>query len=381
MRNNKKLKIATGFVALFLVGLLLMSSAVIAADHRTPPQPPEFKKPGMVPHNPIMSGKFGQSRFNYTNGMILLETPELSIRITAMHQVIHFMYWNTSDPSIVYNAKFVRIFEFVDANNDSAYQANETVSRSVVPLSTFTWNFTGFENITDENDNVIGVMFGYVSTGVNVPLQPNLQVAIYCYLFYEDAEINGITVNGLNELKFTIEINNWTWASNESLLGVRFDLSWSNVTAQERIHTRIGDEEAHLGTNTTGHEKPLKNETQRSLRMEYEGDGKRTIGYLDYVSEIVVDGENSTMTASYATNGNMLTIYFAYPHFDYYLVHDPIIGIASESIETTGTTGTEILPGNTIITIEGIAITDTVLILSAVVILIAIAVFIKSRRA
>jgi len=380
MRSNKKLKMATGFVALFLVGLLLMSSVAIAPNPGTPPEPPQYEKPS-IPQNPIMSGQFGQSRFNYTNGMILLETPELSVRITAMQQVLHFMYWNTSDPSIVYNAKFVSLFEFVDSNNDSVYQANETVPRSVVPLSTFMWDFTGFQNITDENDNVIGVMFGYISTKVNVPFQPDLHVAIYCYLFYEDAEINGISVNGLTELKFTIEISNWTWVSNESLLGVRFDLSWSNASEGEGVRANVGGEEAPLGTNTTGQEKPLKNETQRSLRLEYEEDNKRTIGYLDYISEIVVDGENSTMTTSYAVNGNMLTVYFAYPHFDYYLTHDPTIGITSEtSEETTETTGTEILPGNTIITVEGIAVTDTMLVLGAIVVLVALAVLVKSKK-
>ena len=380
MRRYNKLKVATGFVALFLVSLLLLSSTAIATDHMTPSEPPHFERPGMRPQNPIMRGQFGRSHFNYTNGMILLETPELSVRITAMHEVIHFTYWNTSAPDVVYHAKFVRMFEFIDANNDSAYQANETVAHSVVSLSSFSWNFTGFENITDANNNVIGVMFGFVSTEAHVSWQPNLQVAIYCYLFYENGMINGISVNGLNELKFTIEVSNWTWASNESMLGMRFDLSWSNVTQHERMHARIGNEEAHLGTNTTGHEMPIKNETQRELKMEYEGQNQRVVGFLDYVPNIVIDGKNSTMTASYATNSNMLTVYFAYPHFNYYLIHDPIIGVTSESTGTS-TGGTGVLPGNTIVTIGGTAVTDTMLLLAGVVVLIALAVFVKSRKA
>ncbi|MGQ4834384.1 MAG: hypothetical protein ACP6IS_10885 [Candidatus Asgardarchaeia archaeon] len=349
----RKAGITIGFI---LLGLLLLSTIqpVVASglssqfDNRRP----------KVPTSPPM----------YNKGLAKIVTDQITVAVTADGQVLHFMYWNTSDPSIVYHAKFVQIMEYIDQNGDGAFEYNETVPGSMFAISAVTFEFSGFENITDSNGTVIGVKFSFNSTSVNDVRQSNLELDVICYLFYVDTEMDGIQVNGLSELKFTIVIKNWNWVRDNSNLAVRFDLTWSNST--DKPKARVGDKHFDFQEDE-GIEHRITNKVkeQRRIEMNYKGN----VGYFDYVPDVNTDIGKKVANATYCVYADHVRMFFSYPHFNKTLVHDPIIGITSLESETTiGSFGE---------TLSQYGISEyTLLGVIAIVLVIAVAVVKKIRK-
>jgi len=351
--NVKKFSILIGILLIAALVIGSMPQAISASDTpylqddpRRPMQPPVTTPP------------------TYSKGIAKIETEKITVAVTADGMVLHFLFWNTSDPSIVYHAKFVQMMEYIDSNGDGIFQYNEMVPASVLAVSAIDFSFSGFENITDNDGNVIGIKFSFNSTNVSDVRQSNLELDVVCYLFFEDSEINGIAVNGLTELKFTIVIKNWKWVRDDSDLVVRFDLTWSNTTDKPRC--RANSEEVDMQKNMEGNEKKLQSRTQNKYRcMELVHD--KQIGYFDYVSTAIADGQTVSTNASYATYGDLLRVYFTYPHFENELIHDPIIGIASET-EEAGDLISQYIP------------TDYLTISIIVIVVIIVAIVVKKIR-
>ena len=93
----------------------------------------------------------------------------------------------------------------------------------------------------------------------------------------------------------------------------------------------------------------------------------KQIGYFDYVSTAIADGQTVSTNASYATYGDLLRVYFTYPHFENELIHDPIIGIASET-EEAGDLISQYIP------------TDYLTISIIVIVVIIVAIVVKKIR-
>ncbi len=329
MLNNNKRKIFLG-LSILLIGLMLLGSIlpVVAYDSKIAFQqnPPDDSH--RMPMTPPM----------YHNGIAKIETDKLTVAVTADGKVLHFMYWNTSDPSIVYHAKFVQIMEYIDRNGDGAFQYNEVVSGSMFSISAVDFAFSGFENITDSNGDVIGIKFSFNSTNVDDIRQSNLELDVICFLFYKDTKVDGIDVNGLTEMKFTIVIKNWKWVRNDSNLAVRFDLTWSN--SSDKPMARVGDNHFDF-QHGEGVEHRISNTARekRRIEMTYKG----VTGYLDYIPDVNVDEKNAVTNATYSVYNDHMRVFFAYPHFNNTLVHDPIIGVTTEteasSVSIEGTLG------------------------------------------
>lgn len=286
----------------------------------------------------VFSGRHGETRYEYGNGRVVLETPVFTVQVTAMGEVVHFHFWNTSDPEIVYHVKFVSIVEFIDENNDGTYQSNEIVGESMLTFPSLAWEFSGFKNITNANGETMGVKFSFNSSEVRVPRQQNLEIDIVCYMFFEDTEVDGVLVNGLTELKFTIVIRNWSWTREDSMLALRWDISWSNVTEGKDVKPCVAGRDISPSEEMT-EEKPIRDEEgKRTLEIRC---GKQ-LGYFDYTATIVVDGSEGEATASYITCKDCIKVFLCYPHFNTELVHDPTIGLtttteeAAAEEETTG---------------------------------------------
>ena len=215
-----------------------------------------------------------------------------------MGEVVHFQFWNTSDPEIVYHVKFVSIVEFIDENGDGTYQFNETVGGSMLAFSSLTWEFSGFQNITNDNGETVGVKFSFNSTGVQgLFRQENLEVDIICYMFFEDAEVDGVSVKGLTELKFTIVIKNWDWMRDNSMLALRWDVTWSNVTEERDVKPCVEGKEIDT-SKEMAEERPIEDRKDRKALEIRCGE---QLGYLDYTATIIVDGSEGEATASYIT--------------------------------------------------------------------------------
>ncbi len=278
----------------------------------------------------VFSGRHGETHYEYSNGRVMLETPVFTVQVTAMGEVVHFQFWNTSDPEIVYHVKFVSIVEFVDENGDKTYQSNEIVGESMLTFPSLTWEFSGFQNITNANGETIGVKFSFNSSEVRNPRQRDLEIDIVCYMFFEDTEVDGLLVNGLTELKFTIVIRNWSWTREDSMLALRWDISWSNVTEEKDIKPCVAGRDISPSEEMT-EEKPIGDkEGRRALEIGY---GEQ-LGYFDFTATIIVDGGEGEATASYITCEDCIKVFLCYPHFETEVTHDPIVGLTTTE-ETT----------------------------------------------
>jgi len=280
----------------------------------------------------VFSGRHGETHYEYSNGRATLETPVFTVQVTAMGEVVHFQFWNTSDPEIVYNVKFVSMVEFIDKNGDGTYQSNETIGESMFTFPSLTWEFSGFQNITDVNGETIGVKFSFNSSKVRDPRQQNLEIDIVCYMFFEETEVNGIPVNGLTELKFTIVIKNWSWTKEDSMLALRWDISWSNLTEEKHVKPCVAGRDVDISKDMT-EEKPIgTKEGKKALEIRCD----KQLGYFDYTATIITDGREEEATASYMACKNCIRVFLCYPHFSTELVHDPIIGLTTTEETTTG---------------------------------------------
>ena len=298
----------------------------------------------------IFSGRHGESRYEYRNGMAVLETPVFTVKVTAMGEVVHFLFWNTSDPEVVYHVKFVSMAEFIDENGDNVYQFNETVGGSMLTFQSMEWEFSGFQNITDANGETIGVKFSFNSTGVQgLFRQENLEVDIVCYMFFEDAEVDGVSVKGLTELKFTIVIKDWDWMRDDSMLALRWDISWSNVTEEGEVKPCVEGRDIDM-SKEMAEERPMEDkEDRKALEIKC---GEQ-LGYFDYTAKALVDGAEGEATASYATCEDCIRVFLCYPHFTNELVHDPVIGVTTTTVEAEITAGEGTIAGIPIMYIVG----------------------------
>ena len=320
----------------------------------------------------VFSGRHGESRYEYSNGRVVLETPVFTVQVTAMGEVVHFQFWNTSDPEIVYHVKFVSIVEFIDENGDGTYQSNEIV-RGSTPLTfaSLSWEFSGFQNITNANGETIGVKFSFNSSEVRDPRQQGLEIGIICYMFFEDTELDGVPVNGLTELKFTIAIRNWSWTGEDSMLALRWDISWSNVT-EEGVKPRVAGRDVSPPGEMT-EEKPIGDkEGKKALEIRC---GKQ-LGYFDYTATTIVDGNEGEATASYITCEDCIRVFICYPHFSTELVHDPIIGLTT----TEETTAEEETTGEGVTLPETIAGIPTMYLVGGIFLVIVIAVVMAVKK-
>ena len=320
----------------------------------------------------VFSGRHGETRYEYSNGRVVLETPIFTVQVTAMGEVVHFQFWNTSDPEIVYHVKFVSIVEFVDENGDGTYQFNETVGGSMLTFPSLTWEFSGFQNITNANGETIGVKFSFNSSEVRVPRQQNLEIDIVCYMFFEDTEVNGVLVNGLTDLKFTIVIRNWSWTREDSMLALRWDISWSNVTEEKDVKPCVAGRDISLSGGMTEEEPIEGKEGKKALEIRC---GKQ-VGYFDYTATIIVDGSEGEATASYITCENCIKVFLCYPHFETEATHDPIVGLTT----TEETTAEEETTGEGITLPETIAGIPTMYLVGGIFLVIVIAVVMAVKK-
>jgi len=320
----------------------------------------------------VFSGRHGETRYEYGNGRVVLETPVFTVQVTAMGEVVHFQFWNTSDPEIVYHVKFVSIVESVDENGDGTYQFNETVGGSMLTFPSLTWEFSGFQNITNANGETIGVKFSFNSSEMRDPRQQNLEIDIVCYMFFEDTEVNGVPVNGLTDLKFTIVIRNWSWTREDSMLALRWDISWSNITDEKDVKPCVAGRDISLSGGMTEEEPIEGKEGKKALEIRC---GKQ-LGYFDYTATIIVDGSEGEATASYITCEDCIRVFLCYPHFSTKIVHDPIIGLTTTEEAAAGEETTE----------EGVSLPETIAgipttyLVSGIFLIIVVAVVVAVKK-
>jgi len=135
-------------------------------------------------------------------------------------------YWvripNSTD-NISYIIRFLRLFEFIDSNENNLYDEDDQVISSTDLLSA-TWNIS-YENITMPKDNtteLVGILV-YLRSNASVYNQNtnqtnNTLLSFSNHLFSFDTYIESYPVIGNREIKIDFSVAKWPWTSNRSML-------------------------------------------------------------------------------------------------------------------------------------------------------------------
>ena len=226
--------------------------------------------------------------YQYSNGMVTLETESISIKVMGNDQAPHFMWWNTSDPVTDYKVMFVKMFEATDVDENGVYNpSTSTMIGEPFTLPTLGWQFTDFTT-GEEGAATTEVHFGFNTTSGDTT------IAINIHIFDETP----------NQFKFDIIVENWDWSDVEgSLLVVMF-------TENDRPHAELGD-----NPDPT----PM---VQNQNRFTFNN------AFFEYAESAEADGNLIDVKAS-CGDGN--AIFLAFENFagENILVYDPILGISS----------------------------------------------------
>jgi hypothetical protein len=294
------------------------------------------------------------------------------ITIMANGEIPQFHFWYSVDDAGTnanFMTSFVMIAEFEDTNEDGAFQTGEQIF--FAPLSAYEWTLT--TGTIQEAGVTTEVWLKYTKSGVRSAMMPdavpaalkgmgNIQrfedttIQIWGHIYLEDYTGNvtddhgshtNYTVAGGSELKIDIEIGNFPFSSEDSMVAIQ---------TLQREHNATGDQEPQLnrhrimtremfrnttidsntnwttpGGNETRFEAMNGTDTQRIDFIDYEAGVAQ--GFFSWLDTAIItwpggDTEAVTVNASYVPTGNGLAVYLAYPYFDNgSILHDPSIGL------------------------------------------------------
>ncbi len=341
-------------IALFLVVALLGTTALASA------QGPGMTRPGdgMSPEH--MRGD---------DGTVWINTGVITIMANGEVPMFHFWYSvDTDGANARFQTSFVMIAEFEDLNEDGGFQTGEELY--FAPLSAYEWTLT--IGTDEEGGTVTEVWLKYTKSGVRTnPLAEVVPAALdgtsdimrfkdvtmqiwgHIYLNDYQGEITddhgshaNYTVAGGSELKVDIEIGNFPFSSDESMVTIQTlqrDHSGGRyrMEMRERFRNTTLDSDMNwttTGGNETRFESMHGTNIQRVDFVDYEAGITR--GFFSWVDKAVITWpggatEAVDVNATYIPTGVGVAIYLAYSNFDDgSILHDPSIGLYPEGVPT-----------------------------------------------
>ncbi|MFX1367036.1 MAG: hypothetical protein ACFFAY_00335 [Promethearchaeota archaeon] len=303
------------------------------------------------------------------DGSITIFTDIVSIKAQADIPMFHFWYTDDNGSLALFNAGYVTLLEFEDANDDNAFQRNETLH--FAPLSAYEWTLQ-IGSVKD-GDLTTEIWLKYTKGGLKAdrmmdpmdPMRPmpgigsashfeDVTIQIWAHIYLEDysgevIDSNGTQarylVEGGTELKMDIEIGNFPFSSETSMAAIHTHLhEGMSREDDERLRHRFETRERTRNTTLTS-DMNWSTEGGNETRFEaMEGTDVQEITICDSITDIAqgffrwVDqatitwpgGEQEAVdvTASYLPHGTGLAVFLAYPNFDNgTLLHDPSIGV------------------------------------------------------
>jgi hypothetical protein len=283
------------------------------------------------------------------NKLVTITYDSITVKVNAGGMVPKFQYIE-SNSGFEYNVQLKTISEYLDFNEDGAFQYNETAiwtgdpdppmppQPNVLALSSIRWVFSGFdvEYAAGAAEVVTAIHFSFVSDLVMVPYFGDLEMEIHAHMYLNDNTTDGYTVAGKTELKFDIVLRNWEWQRNDTNLALRFDIHPLKNTY--RLNDTNGNA-CDTTTNTTGFETKVMN--QQQVKQMYQISGEGVDGYFAYANKaqykIASAYEYGTVNASHSSLGDgTLQTYLSFEHFDDELIYDPSVGVDEDTIDETG---------------------------------------------
>jgi len=353
MQTSKKT-----MIALFLV-LAILGTTTIASAQGPVTTPPG---PGGPPEG-----------MRDTDGTTWINTD--IITIMANGEMPMFNFWYAVDDNgahAKFSTSFVMIAEFEDLNEDGGYQTDEVLH--FAPLSAYEWTLT--TGTVEEGGVVTEVWLKYTKSGVRSEQMPGaapaalegtgsfmrfeettIQIWGHIYLNDYEGEVRddhgshaNYTVAGGSELKIDIEIGNFPFSSEDSMVTIetlqREHIATGDSEPQvqrHRIETRERFRNTSLnsdmnwtttGGNETRFESMNGTNVQRVDFVDYEAGLAQ--GFFSWVDKAVITWpggatEAVDVNATYVPTGVGTAVYLSYPYFDNgSILHDPSIGLYPE---------------------------------------------------
>ncbi len=282
------------------------------------------------------------------NKLVTVTYDTITIEVNAGGMVPKFQY-SEADSGYEFNVQLKSLIEYLDFNEDGAFQFNETgiwmldpdpplgVHSNVLALSSLRWVFSGFDvEYNEGTDEISAIHFGFISDMVMDPFFSDLEMEINAHMYLDDNTTEGYTVVGKTELKFDIIIRNWEWQRNDTNLALRFDIAPIKNTYQ--LNDTNGNA-CDTTTNSTGFETKVMNTEEIKQMYQISGDG--VDGYFAYANQarykIASNYEYGTVNATHSSTGDgTLQTYLSFEHFDEEVIYDPSVGVDESTLDESG---------------------------------------------
>ncbi|MFX0212100.1 MAG: hypothetical protein ACFFDT_39370, partial [Candidatus Hodarchaeota archaeon] len=160
-----------------------------------------------------------------------IESEKLMVMINAGGQVPIYQFWSPTDNNTKFHVKFQKIQEFTDKNSNGLYENNETVDQRTLSLQSVRWILS--DAIVDDEQ----IRFNFTSESFQQSQFQEFQIKI----------VNHIDLENATKLKFDIYMSGWPFLSEENMLSLRWDLTWTNetisyVTELDGVSLKLNDE-------------------------------------------------------------------------------------------------------------------------------------------
>jgi len=350
-------------IALFLVVALLGTTALASAQGHTATPPGDRTPP---------------NHMRGDDGTVWIDTDIITIKANGEVPMFHFWYTIDDDGAHAkFQTSFVMIAEFEDLNDDGGFQTGEELY--FAPLSAYEWTLT--TGTVEDGGVVTEVWLKYTKSGVRSALLAEVTPAalegtsdimrfkdvtmqIWGHIYLDDyaGEISddhgshaNYTVAGGSELKIDIEIGNFPFSNDDSMVTIQTlqrehidtgtsdsQLKRHRIQTRERFRNTTLDSDMMNWTTTGGNETRFEamngTNIQRVDFVDYESG--ITQGFFSWVNKAVITWpggatEAVDVNATYIPTGVGIAIYLAYSNFDDgSILHDPSIGLYPEGAPT-----------------------------------------------
>jgi hypothetical protein len=260
---------------------------------------------------PLAAAQGSGILYQYSAGIVSLETDDIAIKVTGNNQAPHFHWWDPNTPDVDYHVMFVRMFEANDTNADGDFD-NDTDVMIGAPfvLPTAGWDFSGFET-EEEDGSTTEVHFNFTTEATFDP-RPEGPGSDYSHLpslpaFDVNVSVNvhmNLSIPG--EFKFDLVVEGWAWTYEDSILVIMF-------TVTESAHGQNQGDSDPSGFHKVG------------TKFQFEN------GYFEYEETALAANNALEVKASFGEapgdySGN--AVYLSFENFgDETLEYDPILGI------------------------------------------------------
>jgi len=267
---------------------------------------------------PLAAAQGSSIQYQYSAGIVTLETDDISIKVTGNNQAPHFHWWDPNTPDVDYHVMFVKMFEANDTNSDGVFEnGTDHIIGAPFALPTTNWEFSDFL-VEDDGENVTAVHFNFTTTAEHDP-RPEGAGMDYGMLptlspFDVSIEVRvHIDVTNPGEFKFDLVVDGWNWTYEDSILVLQF-------TVTQSAHGQLQGTDSPSGFQRDG------------TMFQFEN------GYFQYNETALTANNTLQVKASYGEGIGLEageSIYLAFENFgNETMEYDPILGI--ESTDTTG---------------------------------------------